>query len=282
MKLINAVANIVFASILVGCSSLPPRRAVTGAPSVEAAVRAATTTGKAGQITSGGSGAKYRYFQTDDPGAQAATRDARRAEDAAALSADDVTVDDSNRFMGSARAHAKTTIAHANLERFGDLDAMVATIPPDSKMLSYQPRINRDTPRVAEELRNVAVCAWIVATKGESDNDYHVMLSNADGSIIFNAEVSGIPDTGSKGNRKRLFDARASFEAFVEQDGRKTGKYTGWGDPVPVYVEGSLFYDTEHQRGAVGPAFARPKSAWEIHPVSKVLFEPDATLCGAS
>ena len=128
----------------------------------------------------------------------------------------------------------------------------------------------------------MAVCAWIVATKGESDNDYHVMLSNADGSIIFNAEVSGIPDTGSKGNRKRLFDARASFEAFVEQDGRKTGKYTGWGDPVPVYVEGSLFYDTEHKPGVVGPAFARPKSAWEIHPVSKVLFEPDTTLCGAS
>ena len=279
MKLINAVGNVLFASILVGCSSVPPQRAATGAPSVEAAVRAATTTGKAGQI-SGGSGAKYGYFQTNDPGAQAATRDARRAEDAAALSADDVTVDDSNRFKGSARAHAKTTIAHANLERFGDLDALVATIPPDSKMLSYQPRINRDTPRVAEELRNVAVCAWIVATKGESDNDCHVMLSNADGSTIFNAEVSGIPDTGAKDNRKRLFDARATFEAFVAQDGRTTGNYTGWGDAVPVYVEGSLFYDTEHKPGAVGPAFARPKSAWEIHPVTKVLFEPDATLCG--
>ena len=74
-------------------------------------------------------------------------------------------------------------------------------------------------------------------------------------------------------------DDRVAYEAFIESDGRKTGNYTGWGDPVPIYLEGSLFYDTEHRPGVVGPAFARPKTAWEIHPISKILFEPGSDLC---
>ena len=69
------------------------------------------------------------------------------------------------------------------------------------------------------------------------------------------------------------------FEAFVADEGHATDKYTGWGDAVPVYVAGSLFYDTEHKPGVVGPAFARPKTSWEIYPISKILFEPGADLC---
>jgi hypothetical protein len=265
--------------LISACSTISPPPAGSKAPGVETAVRAATTTGKSGEIRSPVTGKIYRFYQTDDPGAQADTRAARRSETDAALAADDVTVDDSNIFKGHARAQAKTTIAHAKLEKLGTLPALVASIPTDEFMLSYQPRIDRDSPRVAEEVRNVAVCAWIVATKGEDDNDYHIMLSDDDDKIIFNAEMSGIPDTGSKANRKRLFNARSTFEAFVAEDGRKTSNYVGWGDPVLVYVEGSLFYDTEHKPGAVGPAFARPKSAWEIHPISKILFEPTSDLC---
>jgi hypothetical protein len=262
-----------------GCSSIPSERKISKVPNIEEAVKAVTTTGVTGQSKSVNTGKTYRYFQTDDPGAQASTRIARIADREAVFSEADVSFDDTSVFKGHARANAKTTVAHAKLEKFRDLDSLLKTIPSDETMLSYEPRITRDTPRVSEELRNVAVCAWIVATKREDDNDYHIMISNEDRSIIFNAEMSGIPTDGSKSNRMKIFKAREMFESFVEQDGRRTGNYTGWGDAVPVYMEGSLFYDTEHRPGAVGPAFARPKSAWEIHPISKILFEPDESLC---
>ena len=279
MRNVSVSAMVLLSLAVAGCSSIPSQTKTANVPNVEAAIKAVTTTGVAGQSKSAATGKLYRHVQTDDPGAQAATRPVRIADRQAALAEDDVTFDDTNVFKGHARANAKTTVAHAKLEKFRDLDALVKTIPSDTTMLSYDPRITRDTPRVAEELRNVAVCAWIVATKREDDNDYHIMISNEDSSIIFNAEMSGIPSDGSKTNRKKIFNARATFEGFVEQDGRRTGSYTGWGDAVPVYMEGSLFYDTEHKPGAVGPAFARPKSAWEIHPISKILFEPDGSLC---
>jgi len=226
---------------------------------------------------------RYRYALTDDAGAQVETRPARRAaaaveEQQAALAASEVVVNDSNVFKGAARANAKTSLAHAKIEKFSDLESLVAAIPTDEFMQNYDPKIMRDTPRVREESRNVGVCAWIVATKREDDNDYHVMISSAD-ATIFNAEISGLPDSGNKSTLKKLATVRNTFEGFVEEAGRRTGTYTAWGDPVPVYMEGSLFYDTEHKPGKVGPAFARPKTSWEIHPVSKLIMEPDEDTC---
>ena len=58
----------------------------------------------------------YRYFQTDDQGAQAETRSERRAKAALAAAEDDVEVPAKDRFAGSARAQAKTTVAHAKTE----------------------------------------------------------------------------------------------------------------------------------------------------------------------
>jgi hypothetical protein len=274
------IAAIAFVSVAAGCSSMPQQTTgSTKVPSVEAAVKSVATNGKASQILSPTTGKSYRYYQTDDPGDQAATWQARSDARAAAPREADVSFDDTNVFKGIARAHAKTTLAHAKLKKFSNLDALVGFIPTDESMQNYEPPIDQDTPRVKEELINVGLCAWIVATKNEDDNDYHIMLSNEDGSIFFNAEMSGIPPTGSKANRKKIFNARATFEGFVEKDGRRTGSYTGWGDALPVYVEGSLFYDSEHKPGKVGPKWARPKSSWEIHPISKIVFEPEASLC---
>ena len=42
--------------------------------------------------------------------------------------------------------------------------------------------------------------------------------------------------------------------------------------PVAVTVSGSLFYDVDHPPGAVGPVWAKPKTAWEIHPVTALSF----------
>jgi hypothetical protein len=47
--------------------------------------------------------------------------------------------------------------------------------------------------------------------------------------------------------------------------------------PIPIEVEGSLFFDMSHANGqGPGPATLRKDipTIWEIHPVSKILFEP--------
>jgi hypothetical protein len=279
MSALRKTTSCLFLIGVTACSTTKPPGAPHGLAAVRAKIEAAAGSASvAGNITSP-SGKLYAYWKTTDAGAQAEGALARRQQFDLILSNSDVSFDDSNVFKGKARAEAKTTLAHAKLEKFNSLDGLVTTIPADNDMLTYDPKITRDTPRVKEEIRNVGVCAWIVATKREEDNDYHIMLSNGDGSIIFNAEMSGIPNTGTKVNRKRIHDARAGFESFIGENGRSTGNYTGWGDAVPVYVEGSLFYDTEHAPGKVGPAFARPASAWEIHPIADIRFEPGDSIC---
>jgi hypothetical protein len=279
MEIRRKTALLGLSIIVCGCATSNRPTPPTVGQKIEPAVRSVAIGDVAGQVRSQVSGKEYRFFFTEDAGAQTASREFRLAQRDAALSIAEIRADDSNVFKGHARAEAKTTLAHARIEKFKTLADLVAAIPTDDFMLNYEPPIDRDTPRVAEESRNVAVCAWIVATKREDDNDYHVMLSDASGEVIFNAEMSGIPATGNKTNRRKLLAARVSFETFVSEDGRKTGNYTGWGDPVPVYIEGSLFYDTEHRPGAVGPSWARPKSSWEIHPISKILFEPSPDRC---
>jgi hypothetical protein len=39
-----------------------------------------------------------------------------------------------------------------------------------------------------------------------------------------------------------------------------------------VEVKGPLFYDIDHRPGKVGPEGRRPKTAWEIHPISNIKF----------
>jgi len=40
--------------------------------------------------------------------------------------------------------------------------------------------------------------------------------------------------------------------------------------PIAVEVQGSLFYDIDHEPGVVGPLDMQPRTAWEIHPISEL------------
>ena len=53
-----------------------------------------------------------------------------------------------------------------------------------------------------------------------------------------------------------------------------TGSYIKFTPAIPVKVQGSLFYDIDHEPGVIGPTGFRPKTAWEIHPVTDIEFEP--------
>jgi hypothetical protein len=49
--------------------------------------------------------------------------------------------------------------------------------------------------------------------------------------------------------------------------------YRKYNHPIPVIVEGSLFFDIDHVAGVVGPQGMRPTTAWEIHPITKLVLQ---------
>jgi len=73
-----------------------------------------------------------------------------------------------------------------------------------------------------------------------------------------------------------LKEARTAFKDFFREHGDQFGSsYKKFDPPIPVRVEGSLFFDLDHAAGVVGPQGMRPSTAWEIHPVTKIEFEID-------
>jgi hypothetical protein len=181
-----------------------------------------------------------------------------------------VAVSDADTFAGHARAAAKTSIADAPVEDFADLPAFLATLPSDDAMRHHVPKITEaaDSNRVAEERRNVRVHAYIWAAKKESDNDYHLMLGTKSGPPFVTAEVTGLPTSGPF--RTRLAKARQEFVALAGSRLPGADKYERLSPPIAVVVTGSIFYDIDHAPGAVGPKWAKPGTAWEIHPVTEI------------
>ena len=179
------------------------------------------------------------------------------------------------RFRGTDRKGPKTSIADASqLEEFVTLDALIATLPSDDVMRNHQPPLETDSnSRFPEERRNVRVRAWIYDIKYEDDQDWHV-ISGTDpaktAKTFFNTEISGLPPKNAAAFQK-LLDVRQSLAEILNDDLPGPGKYHSYKDnPIPVVIEGSLFYDIDHAPGVVGPTGRRPKTAWEIHPITRL------------
>jgi len=180
-------------------------------------------------------------------------------------------------YRGTDRKVAKTSIADARLERFTSLEKLVDTLESDDDMRHHDPKITKDASmdRVDEEMRNVRVPAFICAIKYEADNDWHIIGASdadCDGPTFFNFEVSGLPRRSADAH-DQLQEARNEFAELLEHDLPGPGnyrKYKGKG-PIPVIIEGSLFYDIDHPAGDVGPKGMKPESAWEVHPVTSIV-----------
>ena len=57
--------------------------------------------------------------------------------------------------------------------------------------------------------------------------------------------------------------------------------YDFYPTPIPVRVEGSLFFDMTHATGTPpGPPTLRPNmpTIWEVHPITSIVFEPTGPL----
>jgi hypothetical protein len=133
-----------------------------------------------------------------------------------------------------------------------------------------------DSERTSEEQHNVTVGGVIYAASKETDNDFHLIVGDRgcdSGDCFINVEVSGLPTDPAASDYPTLSAIRTKFETYLDQQlpGRK---YKEFDPPIPVTVTGSIFFDVDHAAGAIGPAGMKPSSAWEIHPVTDITFEP--------
>jgi hypothetical protein len=185
----------------------------------------------------------------------------------------------SDNFAGTARKAAKLSLPEAETESFEDVAALIASLPKDTKMVNHKPKI-KDTAtsgRTAEEQRNIRVKAFIYAASRESDNDFHLIVGrdpDADTEVYMNMELSGLPSKSSDAF-EQLKSARDSYKNFFKNN-LPGNTYDFYHPPVPVTVEGAIFFDITHATGShPGPASLKSRipTIWEVHPVSSIEFE---------
>ncbi len=183
-----------------------------------------------------------------------------------------------DNYQGSARKAAKLSIAAAKTENFTDVKDVIASLVPDAQMIAKKIPTTASSGRVKEEERNVHVTAFLYAASMEADNDFHLIIGRDPKStpeMYMTMEVSGLPPAGAA-SFTQLNAARAAFKAFFQSTGGTLPglAYDFYQPPIPVQVDGSLFFDTTHATGPhPGPPSlkSRMPTIWEVHPISKLV-----------
>ena len=179
-------------------------------------------------------------------------------------------------FAGNDRRDPKTSVATGGLKSFSTIAALRSSFPTDTFMKGLGITRAPDSERVTEEQYNVSVDGYIYATSKESDNDFHLIVGDKDcasGDCLINVEVSGLPQDPASPSYPTLSSVRTKFLAFFNNQQPSKG-YKKFDPPIAVALTGSVFFDVDHPAGAVGPAGLKPSSAWEIHPLTDITFEP--------
>ena len=225
---------------------------------------------------------KYRILITNevDGYEKAATADGLLNTAFAATAA----VPTGDNYKGTDRKAAKLSIAKADIEEFDDLKDLIESLPLIEEMVKHKPKIGTDSAsdRVKEEKRNIRIRAFLYAASRENDNDFHLIIGRdpdtvkADGNEVYmTMEISGLPPKKSD-SFDTLKSARNAYKAFFGANLPGFG-YEYPDPPVPVEIEGSLFFDMTHAHGTrPGPKSLRKHmpTIWEVHPVTRIVFEP--------
>lgn len=220
---------------------------------------------------------KYRIIQTNEVDAyeKAATSqetlNAALAKPEAALS---------DNFAGTARKAAKLSISSAPVQTYKDLKTLVSSLPAHEDMKNHVPKIKTTSTsdRVAEEKRNIRIKVFLYAASREDDNDFHLILGRDPKSspeLYMTMELSGLPPKSSASFTK-LNAARDAFKAFFA-DNLPAVTYDFYDPPIPVQIEGSLFWDATHSTGQrPGPKSLKSRMpvVWEVHPITMIKFNP--------
>lgn len=181
-----------------------------------------------------------------------------------------------DNFHGTARKAAKLSIATGTPKSFSDVGALLDSLIPDAKMRAMKISKGADSGRLPQEQKVVTVTGFLYAASRESDNDFHCVVGRdpSQTARYMNVEVSALPASSSQFFAP-IRTARNQFKAFFTANGNSlpvTG-YDKYDPPIAIKVTGSLFFDVDHVPPAVGPTGMKPKTAWEIHPVSDFQFE---------
>jgi hypothetical protein len=176
-----------------------------------------------------------------------------------------------DNFSGVDRKIAKTSISSGQIQSLS-FGQFLSGLIPDQDMIDKNISKDKNSNRVKDEKRNVRLeNVFLYAIKRESDNDFHIIIGNQSGTKFFNIENSGLPNSSASAFQK-LKSVRKTIEDFFGGELCST-KYRMFEPGVPITVEGSLFYDVDHKPGVVGPEGFKPKTSWEIHPITKIVFE---------
>ena len=171
-------------------------------------------------------------------------------------------------FAGQARKGAKTSIVGTKTEDFATVSALLNALAKDAVVRS---KLTSRSARIAEENHNVRFLkdTYLFAFKKESDNDYHIIIGDnksAKKATLLNVEVSGL-----SGSNKQISNVRKAFERqFVNVCSSSYMVFAA--NPIKIQIEGSTFFDVDHKPGQIGPVGFQPKTSWEIHPISKIVF----------
>ena len=185
-----------------------------------------------------------------------------------------------DNFQGTARKAAKLSISSAPTESFNDLSILLKSLPADSTMASLHPPITTTATsnRVAKEKRNIRLKAFLYAASHEADNDFHLIIGRDPANLpemYMTMELSGLPPTTAKSFAK-LKAARNAHKGFFSTN-LPGMTYDFYHPPIPIAVEGSLFFDMTHATGQrPGPPSlkSRMPTIWEVHPITGIAFEP--------
>lgn len=186
-------------------------------------------------------------------------------------------------FKGTDRKAAKLSISKAKTETFKDLRTLINSLADEGDMVDHDPEIARGpkSNRVKEEQRNIRVRAFIYAASREADNDFHLIIGRsptATPEMYMTMELSGLPSSSSA-SFKKLKGARDAFKKFYDENlgGNLPGMAYDFPDPpIPVTIEGSLFFDITHATGSrPGPKSLKSRMPviWEVHPITSMKFE---------
>jgi hypothetical protein len=185
-----------------------------------------------------------------------------------------------DKYQGTARKAAKLSIASGPPQSFSDLQKLIDSLPADSAMVKLKPPISTATTsnRVAKEKRNVRVRAFLYAASREADNDFHLIVGRDPAKPperYMTMEVSGLsPNTAP--SFAKLKAVREAFRSFFGTH-LPGMTYDFYDPPIPIQVEGCLFFDMSHGTGShPGPPSlkSRMPTIWEVHPITNIVLEP--------
>jgi hypothetical protein len=256
-------------------STLDPLR--TGMPALDSILSIRTLeTSEAMAVAESHNLTSYRIIRTNEVDAYEKAATSMETLNAALAAAEAAPVGDD--FKGTSRKAAKLSIANAPTRTFTDLKNLINSLPKHEDMLALKIKTTATSDRVAEEKRNVRGKVFLYAASREDDRDFHLILGRDPDSspeVYMTMELSGLPPA-SKPSFAKLKAARDAFKAFFGGD-LPGLSYDFYDPPIPVRIEGSLFWDASHAKGTrPGPKSLKSRMpvVWEVHPITKITFNP--------